>query len=307
MVTTNKILYKYGNGNYTVTIFDDGTKIRETDDNVFISEFPESIDVKITNNCNLNCKYCHENSSISGNHANLEELKSKLSELPGGVELAIGGGNPLSHPQLFEFLTWLKTNNFIANITVNQKHITEYYQLIKDLIENDLVKGLGISITSDNLNILKEICNISNNVVFHVIAGVNDLNVMTQLIEIKNCKILVLGYKTFGRGVGYYSTSVQENISNWKLNLKKYIGKCVLSFDNLAIEQLNIKNWFTNKGWEMFYMGDDFTHTMYIDAVEEEYAPTSRCSERKSFSDYSIIDYFKKFNESAKLQKEEIG
>jgi hypothetical protein len=307
MATTNKILYKYGNGNYTVTIFDDGTKIRETDDDVFMSEFPESIDVKITNNCNLNCKYCHENSTISGSHADLEELKSKLSELPGGVELAIGGGNPLSHPQLFEFLTWLKTNNFIANITVNQKHIVEYDQLIKDILSQDLIKGLGISITSNNFIPLKEICLLSSNVVFHVIAGVNNLSIIPKLMKINNCKILVLGYKTFGRGVDYYSNIIQENILSWQTGLKKYVGECILSFDNLAIEQLKIRNWFTDKGWDMFYMGDDFTHTMYIDAVEQQYAPTSRNSDRKSFADYSLIEYFKKFNESAKLQKEEIG
>lgn len=291
----DNVLYKYNNGNYTVTILNDGTKIRETEDDIFISDFPESIDVKITNYCDLNCKYCHENSTTLGKHSDFEILKTKLSDLPDGIELAIGGGNPLSHPRILEFLKWLKINNFITNITINQKHIVGYYDLIEFLLKNDLIKGLGISITSDKLDILKNICNLSKNVVFHVIAGVNDLTILDQLLKIDNCKILVLGYKNFGRGIDYYSDSVIVQLNNWKSNLKKYVGKCILSFDNLAIEQLNIRNWFTDKGWEHFYMGDDFTHTMYIDAVEQKFAPTSRSVDRKSFNDYTIIQYFNKF------------
>lgn len=291
----DNILYKYNNGNYTVTILNDGTKIRETEDDIFISDFPESIDVKITNYCDLNCKYCHENSTTFGKHSDLEILKTKLSDLPKGIELAIGGGNPLSHPGILEFLKWLKTKDFIANITINQKHIEKYYDLIEFLIKNDLIKGLGISITLNNFEILKNICNLSKNVVFHVIAGVNDLTILDQLLKIDNCKILVLGYKNFGRGIDYYSDSVIEQLKNWKSNLKKYVGKCILSFDNLAIEQLNIRSWFTDSGWEHFYMGDDFTHTMYIDAVEQKFAPTSRSDDRKSFNEYTIIQYFNKF------------
>jgi hypothetical protein len=295
MEIIDNILYKYNNGNYTVTILNDGTKIRETEDDIFISDFPESIDVKITNYCDLNCKYCHENSTTSGKHSDLETLKTKLSDLPNGIELAIGGGNPLSHLGILDFLKWLKTNNFIANITINQKHIVVYYDLIEFLLKNDLIKGLGISITSDKLDILKNICNLSKNVVFHVIAGVNDLTILDQLLKIDNCKILVLGYKNFGRGIDYYSDSVIEQLNNWKSNLKKYVGKCILSFDNLAIEQLNIRSWFTDSGWEHFYMGDDFTHTMYIDAVEQKFAPTSRSDVRQSFNEYTIIQYFNKF------------
>ena len=43
-----KILGKYRNGNYSVCIFDDGTKIRKTDDDEFCPDFAENIDLKIT-------------------------------------------------------------------------------------------------------------------------------------------------------------------------------------------------------------------------------------------------------------------
>ena len=39
-------------------------------------------------------------------------------------------------------------------------------------------------------------------------------------------------------------------------------------------------------------MGDDFCFTMYIDAVKQEYAPTSRSKDRISFNDCSLLEYF---------------
>ena len=47
------LIGEYINGNYTVKIYEDGTKIRETKEDEFISSFPESIDLKITNRCNM--------------------------------------------------------------------------------------------------------------------------------------------------------------------------------------------------------------------------------------------------------------
>lgn len=42
-------------------------------------------------------------------------------------------------------------------------------------------------------------------------------------------------------------------------------------------------------------MGDDFKYTMYIDAVNEQYAPTSRSNDRKLFSELTLLEYFNKY------------
>ena len=49
----------YKNGNYIVTILEDGTKIRVTEENEFIPEFSENIDCKITDKCSQMCKFCY--------------------------------------------------------------------------------------------------------------------------------------------------------------------------------------------------------------------------------------------------------
>src|SRR4030042_4645304 len=115
-----RLLYKYKNGNYFVEIYEDGTKIRYGDVDKFIPEFPESIDLKITNYCESNCPYCHENSNTTGRHANLKDFYKLVKEDYSGIEIAIGGGNILSHPDLIRFLTNLNEHNIIPNITISQ-------------------------------------------------------------------------------------------------------------------------------------------------------------------------------------------
>lgn len=286
MTTTN-----YTNGNTKVQIFPDGTKIREFE-NAPAPLFPESIDIKISDYCDLGCKYCHEQSTVKGLHGDLQNLKQIIKDLPAGVELAIGGGNPLSHPDLLNFLQFLKDKGIIANLTVNQGHLKEYYNLLENLIVNNLVHGLGISITSNNFDYIKLLKKLSNNIVFHVIAGINKVDIIDNLIQLGDAKVLVLGYKQFGRGIDFYSEAIEKQIKQWKMYLPKYIGKCILSFDNLAIEQLGVKRWFTSEGWNKFYMGDDFVFTMYMDAVKQQYAPTSRSVKRQGFADCGLLEYF---------------
>lgn len=55
-----KLLAKYKNGNYTVRLFDDGTKIRMNDLDNLTPDFAESMDVTITEKCNGGCEYCFD-------------------------------------------------------------------------------------------------------------------------------------------------------------------------------------------------------------------------------------------------------
>ena len=288
MTTINK----YQNGNTEVTIFSDGTKTREYFDTPFV-DHPESIDVKITDYCDMGCSYCHESSTVAGVHGDLVRLLEIIKPLPAGVELAIGGGNPLAHPDLVPFLFSLRARGIIANLTINQGHLKTYKDLITYLIKEELVKGVGISITNNNFTYVKPLLEITDNIVYHIIAGVNKVEDLDKLISLGKCKVLVLGYKHFGFGVNFHSEAVDKEIRRWYMYLPKYLGKCVVSFDNLAIEQLNVKRMLTDEGWKKFYMGDDFVYSMYIDAIKQEYAPTSRTKERVGFGEMSLLEYFK--------------
>ena len=202
-----KVVGIYKNGNYVVTMFDDGTKIRKTiDDNAteFIAEFPESIDMKTTNWCDKGCNFCHENSNTDGRHANID-LKF-IDTLSPYTEVALGGGLVTSHPNLEELLTKLRKNKVFPNITVHQNEFLENLRKIEKLINNKLIFGLGISITSKSrdMDIAIEEGLKYKNTVFHIINGIVDEATLEKMYD-RDAKILILGYKQFRKGITNYA------------------------------------------------------------------------------------------------------
>ena len=284
-----KLLSSYINGNYKVSIFNDGTKIRENELDNLIPDFPESMDVKITNQCNIMCEYCHEDSKPDGQHGDIMSAKF-IDSLAPYTEMAIGGGNPLAHPDLIEFLEKLKSNNVIANITVNQKHFLENQPMLQNLVKQKMIYGIGVSLTKATDELL--LClNMFPNVVLHVINGIVSLKELEILYD-QDFKILVLGYKRFRRGEQFYCEDIEvekqdmyDNISEIAKHFK------VVSFDNSAIKQLELKRILSKEKWNEFYMGDDGQFTMYIDLVNGKFARSSTSEQRFDLK-YNIKEMF---------------
>lgn len=287
-----KLIGTYKNGNYTVAIFDDGTKIRRTNDDEFIPSFSESIDFKITNYCDAGCAYCHENSTKNGLHGDIMNMKF-IDTLHPYTEIAIGGGNPLDHPDIIPFLKKLKANRVIANITVNQKHFMQEQDTIKLLVDRGLISGLGVSLVDPNKEFIDTLIKYPN-AVLHVINGVESATDLNPLRG-KGIKILILGYKVLRRGESFYD-SFEDVIEQSKISIKEDLPNLindfkVVSFDNLAIKQLGIKEFLTDEEWDEFYMGRDGLATYYIDGVNEEFALSSTSLIRHKLLD-SIDDMF---------------
>ncbi len=292
-----KRFVRYQNGNYTVTIdTQTGTKIRENDLDFFRADFPESMDIKITNRCDMGCPQCHENSTKDGLHGDIMS-EGFIDRLHPYTELAIGGGNPLEHPDLVPFLEKCKSLKLIPSMTVNQFHFMKNQSFLKSLVDQHLIYGLGISlthITEEFVETVKEF----PNAVIHVINGIVH---PTQLESIANngFKILILGYKEFRRGeVMYQHQSVAiEQLKQMLYDRLPEIIKDgwfeVVSFDNLAIKQLDAQRLMSAEDWEQFYMGDDGSATMYVDMVNREFAKSSTSTERYPLED-DIITMFEK-------------
>lgn len=309
-----EILHSYQNGNCHVQIFMDGTKTRTWSDGETPSpEWPESIDLKITNMCRGNssggasshppCRqWCHEQSVPGGEHADLRWILKTLDELPPGVEIAIGGGNPMDYPELNTLLRELRSRGLIANLTMNGHHLTgrvddnvsvaqrqeAQYKAVSTAEQilawqrRGMLWGIGISyqdhfantlvlgLHSPPLGRLLE----DDRTVLHVIAGVHDVTQIKKLS--KELKLLVLGYKEFGFGKKYYQIgNVPRTLGPWKYFIGSLLRTHKVSFDNLALEQLAVKDLITPEAWASHYMGDDGKFTMYIDAVNETFAKSS--------------------------------
>lgn len=274
----------YFNGNIFVNILSDGTKIRIYEGDAKPC-FPESMDVKITNYCDMShiCVYCHEMSTRQGKHGNLNKFLEKINDLPPGVEVAIGGGNPLAHPEIEYFLQKLYEKGIIANLTVNELHIKKYANYIKYLHNNNLIKGIGISYRLGKVYECEKLLEFNDNIVWHIIMGVNNINDFKKIYQNSlSKKVLLLGYKTFGFGENYlekFPNKVHNNINEWKQMLPSYFNDTVsISFDNLGVEQFNLKNMLSEDDWDKSYMGNDGEFTMYFDCVDNYFSMTSTSS-----------------------------
>ncbi len=291
-----KILGSYKNNDYMVTMFSDGTKIRWNDKHSFNPIKPESIDLKITNRCDMACNMCHENSTPDGKHGDILNLPFIDTMFPYS-EVAIGGGNPLTHPDLIEFLERLKERKIIASMTVNQMHFMQNIDLLKEITDNKLIYGLGISyIDGRHSNCIEAIKQFPNAVV-HVINGIVHMDSLEALAN-NDLKILVLGYKEFRRGKTLYDECGSQ-IDYLKTQFYDLLPKIVndgwfkcISFDNLAIKQLEPKRLMSDEDYSQFFMGIDGEYTMYIDSVNRQFAKSSVSTERYDLMD-DIADMFK--------------
>lgn len=285
----------YINGNYKVSIdLETGTKVRETlDPNAieFIPSTVESFDLKITNRCTgTNCAFCHENSGPNGNQADLF-TPSFLEKLHPYAEIAVGGGNPLEHPDLKKFLQLCKERRFIPSMTVNQIHFEKNFDFIKNLVDEKLIYGLGVSLNNVNKNLVEKLKEIPNAVV-HIINGIVTEEQLKQMRDLGVRKILILGYKIFRRGEALYSRE-SEKIETKENALKKLLPQIlkeqwfeVVSFDNLALKQLDVKSLLSEEQWNRFFMGDDglegkqTSASLFVDLVERKFAKNSCSKER---------------------------
>jgi len=336
----------YLNGNYLVfydylgeTQYKRCLRVNED----LIADFPDSIDLKITNKCNYGCPYCHEKSIPNGksfNFNNTIEILKQLPKVP--IEIAIGGGNVLDIPDdTIKLINWCNNYGFKTRITINQKDVKKFIVKssktsieeetasseeisIRDIAHN--IGGVGISLDPDLLpstklnpfesykyyilytdkdrdrdkkiyNILRDKC-----LVFHIIAGLFPIDKLKLLLNKQNLtsinNLLILGYKQFGRAS---NTDLPESLPEFEKVIKEFITDCRndyiykfnIAFDNLALEQLHLKDFITKDDWDYLYLGKEGDCSMYIDAVEETYARSSTSLNRVSWKNIGLLDYFK--------------
>lgn len=276
-----KLLAKYQNGNYTVRLFDDGTKIRMNDLDNLTPSFAESMDVTITTKCSPVkgydndelCKYCYLGCNQYGKHADLNN--PIFDTVHAGTEMAINA-NDMTHPDLENFLIRMKDRGVFVNITINQKHLKENVKTLKDWQDRQLIWGVGISLVDSSDPILWE--HGLNNAVVHVIDGCFSKEDIENLGN-HNIKLLMLGFKHKGRGVDYYSKNKSEVDTNIKY-LDEHLMEVKdlfdgIGFDTLATIDLHMEEKVGPEIWAQNHMGSEGEFTFFISLVDNTYAISS--------------------------------
>ncbi|HDZ17439.1 hypothetical protein LCGC14_0957970 [marine sediment metagenome] len=85
-------------------------------------QYPKSVHLYITNECNLGCEKCYyRTSSDPHQQLSLEQMSSLFQEWEKYdlTSIAIGGGEPLLHPEISEIIQLAKEMGFFIAVTTN--------------------------------------------------------------------------------------------------------------------------------------------------------------------------------------------
>lgn len=307
--TRLNLLTKHQNGNGRVAIFQDGTRIIKFRGDVFKPEYPLNVDLRISERCSFGayddgrpgfCDFCHESAKQNGRQGDVDKILDKLDGLPEGTEIAMGINFPTQ--PIGKLLKTFHKRGMIVNVTINQGHLSANKDAIFSWIGNDLIKGLGVSYR-DQIRMdgnLYGYVNDYQNTVWHVIAGIDNIHNVLSLSSKRVKKILILGEKNFGFNAGRVKLTSDLH-KDWRKNVGKLFDHFqVVSFDNLALEQLEIQKLFSEQQWSVFYQHE---HSLYIDAPNERFQLSSRTLDRSEHWDnMTLKEYFHKH--CRKVEKE---
>ena len=301
-----------------------------------VPEFPELVDLKITNKCSNGCKFSFMSSTPGGKHADIKFLKNVIDQFgtPGRknyhrVEFSIGGGNVLEYPELDALFSYMKQKGHVINITINAKDIEtiKNNNILFNTIQN-YVDGIGISVldVADlkpanelDVKLLKN----KKHVVLHLIPEYLGFAKTKEIIMTANemkrewengspsynwfPPILFLGFKQMGRA---NNTSVSRLTDDELYSL--------FSFNNgLSIDTTFAKtyeDWIkANMSYKYSITWNEGEFSMYIDGVKR-YAykssyhldkPYSMSWENKDGSVYGVKQAFAKIREDGGFPKYE--
>lgn len=232
-----------------------------------IPEYPELIDLRITNRCDHGCSFCFMNSNMYEQDASMENIRYVLEELKGRkTEFSIGGGNILLYPNLDKLFNLMKDH--IINVTINVKDCeTILASESLTALFRTCVNGIGISIfDTDDIETVRNFTNIIRNGIYvsmHIIPeylGFSKTKAIINKLEFEN--ILLLGYKTNGRGASQeYHTFTDDELESIFDSEKPHIS-CDTTFAN------RYKEWLTNNyECARTITWNEGEYSMYIDAI----------------------------------------
>lgn len=289
----------------------DGTKIHLFDTPInfdtYIASAPELVDIKLTDWCDLACKFCYQDSTKKGLHAPLAAIKAIIDDLShaGVFEVALGGGEPMSHPNFGEILDYCRTKNIVPNFTTrNYKALaTPEFKAYADKCGS-----IGISIaTPDDVSDLMQYDDkiTAQNCSLQVAMGAQSpgdfASMLTLLEETRSFSgVILLGYKDTGRGHrakgnrwyepdrvdGDDAIAMFKTFQNNRRRIHKWGPFMTLSMDTEMVR--STETFLAKHGIKAeLYMKNEGRVSCYIDAVAMTIAPSSYC-DKSLYRDYNF-------------------
>lgn len=245
----------------------DGTKVRLAIGRYNKAKWPELVDIKITDWCDLGCSFCYQDSTLAGKPAPLLNMIQVVSRLSAKkvFEVALGGGETTSHPDFVEILRMFKNDaRIVPNFTTRKPaSVRKLWPEIGNLIG-------GFAYSADNAAQVRSAAHLLRDIpqdkaALHYVMGLGDQQHFEDFLKAANevgWRVTLLGYKTSGRG----AQVTPQDYSWWMESVSKLVnaGTCPsLSIDTpLAAEYdgrmpVDKTMYHTREG----------AFSMYIDAV----------------------------------------
>lgn len=239
-------------------------------------EYPELIDLRITNRCDHGCPFCFMNSDNKQPDADIKELETFINNLQIKTEFSIGGGNVLLYPHLEKLFKSLKEHGHIVNTTINVKDCDRIMndEALKQLFI-EYVDGIGVSVF-DRADVekyeefreaLKHEDSYGRTVhkytVMHIVPEYLGFEKTKEVLSAAGYnEVLLLGYKETGRGKKCKHTVFTKD------QLRKLIGERHL---NLLVDTQFAKTYaeFIDETFDTEYTltPNEGEYSLYIDGI----------------------------------------
>ena len=218
-------------------------------ENPLFAPVPELADISISNRCSKGCSFCYKNSTPDGKMMRVEEyclvLDSLCSPEYGTVfQVAIGGGEPLEHPDFFRIVDETVKRGIVLNFTTNGDLIT------KEICSSLKGKVGAMAVSASSLSELKRIrrvidCAEGMKVNVHYILSKESIVDATRIVKgtynelLRGVNAVVfLTYKPAGRGSERLLLRYGDDLDVFVNTVKGSKTICKIGFDACFVPML---------------------------------------------------------------------
>jgi len=237
---------------------------------------PELVDIKITDYCKYGCPFCYQDSSDKGKPASFKDIETIARELAhiGTYEVAIGGGEPTTHPDFISILKEFRHNGITPNVTTNNPKVLDNAEVVS------LVGRIALSVSGYTRGAACSLASREDKLAFQVVDQTVDDYAVGGIIAVANAlhiPITFLGLKTSGRGAKYRPLKYDVGLAPYMASVRR------LSVDTVFAKQYASEIAGLKVSPKLFAT-EDGMDSMYIDAV----AMTARKNSYEPGTEYKL-------------------
>ena len=246
---------------------------------------PELVDIKITDYCTMGCEYCYQSSTPAGKHAeydNISQLAYALSNMR-VFEVALGGGEPTSHPKFLGILRTFRNYGIIPNFTTrdlmwmfNKKDAQEIVKtagaFAYSVNTGADVKRFGRAIERGKFRQTQPEKEFS---VQYVLNTGGKLYDVLEEARKHDFRVTLLGYKRVGFGKDF--TPIPEDWMKAVAQVRAEHSWVHIGVDTAIIKEQGEQIKRDLNVSELLMTAEEGKFSMYIDAVNNTMGPSSYC------------------------------